>query len=95
VLQGAHQVRTAEVADLISMCFQCDTVVAVSFRQTTDSMLPEKPIRLDTRDYPLGYNPSHKCLESPKPNSDRLAFVVQLPGGPSERSRWRGGRCRV
>jgi hypothetical protein len=25
------------------------------------------------------YNPSHKCLESPKPNSDRLAFVVQLP----------------
>ena len=25
------------------------------------------------------YNPSHKCLESPMPNSDRLAFVVQLP----------------
>jgi hypothetical protein len=25
------------------------------------------------------YNPSHKCLESPKPNSDRLAFVAQLP----------------
>jgi hypothetical protein len=24
-------------------------------------------------------NPSHKCLESPKPNYDRLAFVVQLP----------------
>ena len=27
----------------------------------------------------IDYNPSHKCLESPKPNSDRLAFVVQLP----------------
>jgi hypothetical protein len=27
----------------------------------------------------FGYNPSPKCLESPKPNSDRLAFVVQLP----------------
>jgi len=25
------------------------------------------------------YNPSHKCIESPKPNSDHLAFVVQLP----------------
>src|ERR1700685_902496 len=35
------------------------------------------------------YNPSHKCLESPKPNSDRLAFVVQLPDCSSERSRWR------
>ena len=36
------------------------------------------------------YNPSHKCLESPKPNSDRLAFAVQLPDRSSERSRWRG-----
>ena len=27
-------------------------------------------------------NPSHKCLESPKPNFDRLAFVVQLPDCP-------------
>lgn len=25
------------------------------------------------------YYPSHKCRQSPKPNSDRLAFVIQLP----------------
>jgi len=29
--------------------------------------------------------PSHKYLESPKPNSDRLAFVIQLPDCSSER----------
>jgi hypothetical protein len=27
----------------------------------------------------IDFNASHKCLESPKPNSDHLAFVVQLP----------------
>jgi len=28
------------------------------------------------------YNPSHKFRESPKPNSDRLAFVVQFADWP-------------
>lgn len=28
---------------------------------------------------PVANNPSHKCIESLKPNSDRLAFVVQVP----------------
>ena len=37
-------------------------------------LLHEKCIEFES-----GYNPSHKCFESPKPNSDRLAFVVQLP----------------
>ena len=31
----------------------------------------------------LAYNPLHKWLESVKPNSDHLAFVVQLPDCPS------------